>query len=144
MLIRVTVCGSFVCYTSLMADIQKQIADYLDERGWNNLQPSDLAKSVMIEGAELLELFQWKNFTVDEINKDPELKLKIQKEMADVMIYCTELAIHLDIDVEEAMKKKLEHNAKKYPAEEIKKSRNDKASDSYYMKRKMEYRKTGK
>lgn len=127
-----------------MADIQEQIKEYLDERGWNDLQPSDLAKSVMIEGAELLELFQWKNFTAKEIISNPVLKEKIQKEVADVMIYCTELAIHLNIDIEDAMRKKLDHNAKKYPAEEIKRSRHDGASDSYYMKRKMEYRKTGK
>ena len=40
----------------------------------------------MIEGAELLELFQWKNHIVAEINANPALKLNMQKEIADVVI----------------------------------------------------------
>jgi dCTP diphosphatase len=126
-----------------MLQIQEKIMLYLKERDWDKLRPTDLAKSVMIEGAELLEHFQWNDYTAEEINSDPDLRLKIQKEMADVMIYCTELAVHLDIDIEEAMVQKLEHNAQKYPAEEIQKHRGEKTRDSFYLKRKMAYRKAG-
>lgn len=41
-----------------MNDSQRLIKAYLDERDWNNLEPANIAKSIMIEGAELLELFQ--------------------------------------------------------------------------------------
>jgi NTP pyrophosphatase (non-canonical NTP hydrolase) len=78
-----------------------------------------MAKSVMIEGAELLEIFQWKNYTVEEINADKELKLNIKKELADVMIYAIELAVLLDIDVNDAVRYKLEHNRKKYTVEGV-------------------------
>lgn len=122
-----------------MKDSQKLVKAYLDERNWNNLVPADIAKSIMIEGAELLELFQWKNHTVAEINANPELKLHMQKEIADVMIYAIELAIHLDIDVNEAIKLKIEHNATKYPATKIKDS-----GDEFYMDQKMKYRQEGK
>ena len=124
-----------------MNDSQELIKKYLDERDWNNLVPADIAKSIMIEGAELLELFQWKNHTVEEINADPALKLNMQKEIADVVIYAIELAIHLDLDIGEAIKMKIEHNAKKYPASKIKDS---KSGDDFYIDQKMKYRKEGK
>jgi dCTP diphosphatase len=127
-----------------MLHIQEKVKAYLDERGWNKLKPADLAKSVMIEGAELLEHFQWNDYTPQEIDADQTLKAEIQKEMADVMIYCTELAIRLDIDIEEAMIQKLEHNAKKYPADEVRKHNGEKTRDSFYLKTKMAYRKAGK
>jgi len=97
-----------------MNDLEKEVREYLVERNWFGLEPANMAKSVMIEGAELLELFQWKNYTVEEINADEELKLNIKKELADVMIYAIELALHLDINVNEAIRYKLEHNRKKY------------------------------
>ncbi|RWZ78939.1 MAG: nucleotide pyrophosphohydrolase [Candidatus Microsaccharimonas sossegonensis] len=113
----------------------------MDDRNWNNLQPADIAKSIMIEGAELLELFQWKNYTVQEINTDPSLKLNMQKEIADVVIYAIELAVHLDIDITEAVQLKVEHNVKKYPASKMKDAA---TSNEYYMKQKMKYRKERK
>jgi len=124
-----------------MNDSQLLIKEYLDERNWNNLEPANIAKSIMIEGAELLALFQWKNHSVVEINSNPELKLKMQKEIADVIIYAIELAVHLDIDASEAVKLKIEHNAKKYPALKIKDAKSNK---DFYTEQKMKYRKEGK
>jgi len=124
-----------------MNTTQQLVKDYLDERNWNNLAPANMAKSIMIEGAELLEHFQWINHSVDDINADPALKLNIQKEMADVVIYALELAVHLDIDMSEAVRLKLEHNAAKYPAVEMK---NADSSSAYYMAQKMKYRSEGK
>jgi NTP pyrophosphatase (non-canonical NTP hydrolase) len=123
-----------------MNSSQRLVKAYLDERDWNNLAPADIAKSIMIEGVELLELFQWKNHTVEEINADPALKLNMQKEIADVVIYAIELAVHLDIDMSEVVRLKLEHNAKKYPAAKIKDSA---SGDDFYMDQKMKYRKEG-
>ncbi len=111
------------------------------ERDWYPLEPSNLAKSIMIEGAELLELFQWKNHSIEEINANSELKLNLQKEIADVMIYAIELAIHLDIDVSEAISWKLEHNRLKYPAEKVS---DKKSGDKFYLDQKLKYRSEGK
>ena len=127
-----------------MIKFQAEVKDYLVARGWDKLSPVDLAKSIMIEGAELLELFQWNNYSVDQIDENEDLKGKIQKEMADVMIYCTELAVRLDLDVEKAILEKLEHSAKKYPADEIQKHKGEKTEKSFYLQRKMEYRKAQK
>lgn len=123
-----------------MKDIEQEIKEYLVERGWYGLAPADLAKSIMIEGAELLELFQWKNHSVEEINSHPELKLNVQKELADIMIYAIELAVHLDIDVVDSISQKLEHNRTKYPAEKV---NNKKTGDDFYMTQKLKYRGTG-
>lgn len=65
----------------------------------------------------------------------------MQKEIADVVIYAIELAIHLDIDISEAVKSKIEHNAKKYPAAKVKDSS---SGNDFYMDQKMKYRKDGK
>jgi NTP pyrophosphatase (non-canonical NTP hydrolase) len=124
-----------------MKDIEQEIKTYLVERDWYGLAPGDLAKSIMIEGAELLELFQWKNHSVEDINENPELKLNVQKELADVMIYAIELAVHLDIDVAHAINQKLEHNRTKYPAEKV---NNKKSGDKFYIAQKLKYRGEGK
>ena len=67
--------------------LQAEIKDYIYERGWNMIPSGDLAKSVCIEAAELLELFQFKNSAEEEIKKDPEKLEHLQKELADVFIY---------------------------------------------------------
>lgn len=124
-----------------MKDLEAEIKAYLVERNWYGLAPADLAKSVMIEGAELLELFQWKNHSISDIDNDSDLRHNIQKELADVMIYAIELAVHLDIDVATAIKEKLEHNRQKYPAEKM---RDTTSGSEYYMQQKLKYRAAGK
>lgn len=123
-----------------MKDLEQEIKDYLVERNWYGLQPVDLAKSIMIEGAELLELFQWKNHSIEDINSDEKLKENLKKELADVMIYAIELGVHLDIDVADAIRHKLAHNRKKYPIEGV---ANKESGDDFYMKQKMKYRQNG-
>ncbi|MFH0857279.1 MAG: nucleotide pyrophosphohydrolase [Candidatus Magasanikbacteria bacterium] len=98
--------------------IQKQ-ERFMKERGWDNLNPGDLAKSIMIEGAELLELFQWVNPTKEELMSDTEKMEKIKKELADVLIYALDLAISLNIDPKKIILEKIEMNEKKFPAEKM-------------------------
>ena len=72
-----------------MWKIQKKIQTMMKARGWDKTAPADQAKSIMIEGAELLEHFQWKNFTVAEIKKDKEKikNLKERVEFANNFVY---------------------------------------------------------
>lgn len=123
-----------------MKELEREVKEYLVERNWYGLEPADLAKSIMIESAELLELFQWKNYSIDQINSDEKLKTNLKKELADVMIYAIELGVHLDIDITEAIRQKLEHNRKKYPVEGV---TNKDSGDDFYMKQKMKYRENG-
>ena len=107
----------------------------MEARGWDKTAPADQAKSIMIEGAELLEHFQWKNFTVTEIKKDEEKYTAVQSEVADIMIYAIDLATNLGVDVEKVVLDKLKVVEKKYPAGIIKR---DKAQ---YWQLKKQYRK---
>ena len=81
--------------------------------------PKNLAISIVIEAAELLEQFQWKD---DKAVKKHirENREEIADELADVAIYLVELADNLGIDLIHAMDGKLEKNAKKYPVEKAK------------------------
>jgi len=95
------------------------VAKFRDERDWKRYHnPKDLAISIMIEAAELLELFQWRS--EDEINeliKNEKFINAIKKEMADILIYFLSLADVLNIDLGIAVIEKLKENSIKYPAE---------------------------
>ena len=67
-----------------MKNIEKLVKKFLRERGLDKLQPGDLAKSISIEAAELLELFQWSNPELAELKKNPEKLAKVKEDIADV------------------------------------------------------------
>lgn len=103
-----------------MKDLEMEIAKYLKERGWDNLTPSDVAKSITIEAAELLELFQWDNKNIIETKADEQRMYKIKRELADVFIYCLDMVVLLDLDAKAIICEKLGDIKKKYPASEMK------------------------
>ncbi len=126
-----------------MKSIEKEIKKYLDDRGWNKLRPSDLAKSICIEAAELLELFQWTSLSIKETKKDKEKMEKIKKELADVLIYALDMSVLLDLDTEQIIKDKLDYINKKFPAELMRKNaKKDSGSgtDPLYLEIKKKYR----
>ena len=99
-----------------MKKLEKKIYTFLKERKWDTLRPSDLAKSIIIEGAELLELFQWENLSLEEV-KSNEVKIEeIKKELADVLIYAIQMSVLLKLNTEKIINNKLKQVAKKYPA----------------------------
>lgn len=86
----------------------KEILEFRNERGWQEAHsPSNLAKSISIEAAELLELYQWTNET-----KNIE---RVKEELADVLIYAIALAEDLGLDINEIIKAKVIKNGLKYP-----------------------------
>ena len=129
-----------------MKKIEKRILNYLKERNWHEPIPSNLAKSIMIEGAELLELFQWENLSIDELKKDKEKMEEIKKELADVLIYAIEMSVLLGLDTKKVIEAKLAYIDKKYPAKLMRKNaKKDSGSgqDSLYWKTKKDHRKKG-
>ncbi|HEX3568195.1 MAG TPA: nucleotide pyrophosphohydrolase [Candidatus Saccharimonadales bacterium] len=100
-----------------LADIQRKIIAFRDERNWKQFHnPKDLAISLLLEASEVLEHFQWKSpqemATYLKHHKDD-----VAEELADVL-YCVLLMAHdLDIDIAAASSQKLAKNAKKYPVE---------------------------
>jgi len=92
---------------------------FLEERDWEKFHnPKDLAESICIEAAELLQLFQWMNTEkVSDLKNDVPRIEKLKEELADVMIYCLSMANSLQIDLTGCILSKLESNRRKYPAE---------------------------
>jgi len=128
-----------------MKKVELAIKTFLEERGWDNLRPSDLAKSISIEAAELLEHFQWSSQELQEVKKDKIRLESIEKELADVLIYALQASVLLGIDTEKIIMDKLEHASKKYPAKLMKERRHNKepGTEDTYLKIKQEYRKKG-
>jgi len=124
-----------------MKSLQKQIKKYLEERNWDKLRPSDLTKSISIESAELMEIFQWSNPELSEVRKDKKKMDEIKKELADVFIYCLELAALLNIDSKTIIKEKLKHAINKYPAHKMRFTKGmDPGTDKEYLRIKKLYR----
>jgi len=111
-----------------MKKLQQEIDEYLIERDWKiKSGPDLLAKSIVVEAAELLELFQYTNLSQEELLKNQELVQKVKDELGDVMIYAAEMANILNTDLVEITRAKLEKAKKKYPVELVKGN-----SDNYY------------
>ena len=92
---------------------------FVAEREWEKYHtPKNLAMSLAIEAAELMEHFQW--LDTDEshaVAASPDVKAEVADELADVLCYALSLANVLQIDVSNAVLGKLQKNALKYPAE---------------------------
>jgi len=90
-----------------------RIRKFTEDRDWDQFHsPVNLAKSIVIEAAELLECFQW-----DDKKYDVE---HVKEELADVMVYCQNLADKLGVDPDEIINKKMDQNEAKYPVEKAK------------------------
>ncbi len=126
-----------------MKELEKKILKHLQARKWDQLRPGDIAKSIMIEGAELLEVFQWDNPELEAVKKDKAKLEAIKKELADVFIYCIELAALLGLDSEKIIRSKLAKAAKKYPAKLMRQRTEELGTETLYWKIKKEYRTKG-
>ena len=100
-----------------ISEITTRINEFRDARDWKQFHnPKDMAISVSIEAAELMEQFQWKNDAECEEHLRANREA-VADEMADVAIYLFELADLLEMDLGREMLRKLEKNAAKYPVE---------------------------
>jgi NTP pyrophosphatase (non-canonical NTP hydrolase) len=97
---------------SEIQNLMQKLNHFIDERNWGPYQtPKDLAISISIEAAELLEDFQWIS-SEEALEKNEE---NIREEIADVLIYSLMLCSKLDLDVKEIIEEKMVKNARKYP-----------------------------
>lgn len=93
--------------------IRKTI-QFRDDRNWKQFHnPKDLAISISLEAAELLEVFQWSAMDV----KCTEKIDKIKEELADVVNYCILMADVCGLDLDEIVQEKIKRNNEKYPVE---------------------------
>lgn len=92
----------------------EQVLKFRDERNWRQFHnPKDLAISISLEAAELLEIFQGSA----EDTWCQEKKEKIREELADVLMYCILMADTCELDLDEIILEKVRRNAEKYPVE---------------------------
>lgn len=93
-----------------MLEILQALLKFRDERNWKQFHtPENLAKSIVLESAELLENFQWQNNNENIDN--------IKDELADILTYCFFMCDHYQLDVKTIVLDKLKKNAEKYPVE---------------------------
>ena len=90
-----------------------RIRKFTDDRDWEQFHSAEnLAKSIVIEAAELLECFQW---------NDEEYDLQhVKEELADVIVYSQNLLDKLGLDVDEIVNMKMKQNEAKYPVDKAK------------------------
>ena len=87
-----------------------RIRKFTEDRDWQKFHtPANLAKSISIEAAELLECFQWSDTDYDLEH--------VKEELADVMVYCRNLLDELGLDEDEIIQAKMTQNEAKYPVE---------------------------
>lgn len=100
-----------------IADLRIEVADFIAARDWNGYHtPKNLAMSIAIEAAEIMEHFQW--LTVQqavELAQQPSAQAEIADELADVLIYCLSFANATGIDVAAAVRAKLARNEQRFP-----------------------------
>ena len=98
-----------------------RIRKFTDDRDWDQFHtPSNLAKSLVIESAELLECFQWSDDKYDLQH--------VKEELADVLVYSQNLLDKLGLDADEIVNMKMTQNEEKYPVEKAK-GKSDKYSE---------------
>ena len=93
-------------------EILENIRQFIKERQWGEYHtPRNLAISISVEAAELLEIYQWSD------QPDESEAEHIKEEIADVLIYSYMLADKLGLDIETIIREKIAKNAEKYPLE---------------------------
>ncbi len=102
-----------------LAEVKAQVQAFTESRGWLKAHsPKNLAMSIAIESAELMEIFQWSDVQESwEVRNGNEWE-HTQEELADVLIYCISLANQLDMDLGAAIADKMEKNGRRYPGKE--------------------------
>ena len=94
-----------------------KILKFRDDRDWKQFHnPKDLAISISLEAAELLEVFQWSGADVSNEGKQD----KIKEELADVVNYCVLMADACELNLDEIVQEKIKINVRKYPVEKAK------------------------
>ena len=92
----------------------RRVIQFRDDREWRQFHtPKDLAISLNLEAAELLELFQWSGTDLECRDKLG----RIREELADVLSYCVLMADVCGLDLDEILNAKVDQNAAKYPVE---------------------------
>ena len=93
----------------------RRVVRFRDDRDWRQFHtPKDLAISMSLEAAELLEIFQWSG---EDVHCSEAQLAHVRDELADVLSYCILMADVCGLDLDEIMNTKVSKNEAKYPVE---------------------------
>jgi len=105
---------------SEIKDLTAKIAKIRDDRDWKQFHnPKDIALSLVLEAGEVLEHFQWRN-GAEMTEYVASHKEEIAEELADVLYWVLSMSNTIDVDIKEALEKKLLKIQQKYPVEKAK------------------------
>ena len=96
-----------------LEQLKQRIDKFNKDRDWDQFHtPSNLSKSISIEANELLECFQWSdtNYNIEEV----------KEELADVMNYCIQMSLVLNVDMVDIINAKMDKTELKYPVDKAK------------------------
>jgi NTP pyrophosphatase (non-canonical NTP hydrolase) len=107
--------------STTIAELRELVRRFVDERDWRQFHtPKNLAMSLAIEAAELMEHFQWLTPEQSQnVAGDAGKLAAVGEELADVLCYALALANELNLDVADSVRRKMIRNAEKYPADEF-------------------------
>ena len=104
-----------------MEILTRKIGKFVKERDWEQFHsPKNIAISISLESAELLEIFQWSRGLSWSEFKNDRLKSRAEEELSDILIYLIRFADLAGINLEKSAIEKIEKNKKKYPIEKFK------------------------
>jgi dCTP diphosphatase len=100
-----------------VADLRQAVQEFVVARCWEGYHtPKNLAMSIAIEAAELMEHFQWLTPELSQaLVEDPQKREQVADELADVLIYCLSFANATGIDLSSAVRVKLARNQLRFP-----------------------------
>lgn len=99
--------------------LRDKLRAFAEARDWDQFHsPKNLSMALMVEAAELMEHFQWLTET-QSAELAADVRQAVGEELADILLYLVRLSDRLGIDLREAALLKLEKNALKYPAEQV-------------------------
>ena len=104
-----------------VGQLRDLVSEFVNDRNWQQFhRPKNLAMSIAIEAAELMEHFQWVTHQQgDQITQDALRLVDIREELADVLSYLLAMANALGIDLTQALTEKMQKNELKYPKDEF-------------------------
>ena len=111
-----------------LENLKLTLQAFADERDWAQFHsPKNLSMAMIVEVAELIELFQW-NTEAESSELSDVKRMQVSNELADTLVYLVRIAQVLNIDLLEATNNKIALNALKYPVEKVR-GKNNKYKD---------------
>lgn len=102
-----------------LESLRDRLREFAKERDWDQYHtPKNLSMALIAEAAELIEHFQWVNGDLSHVLED-RARQSVEEELADILIYLVRISDKLEINLYEAVNRKIKINEKKYPADKV-------------------------